>query len=41
MARRKHVVEYTDVNPAYAESRAMCRIVKLIVLVLVVYYVLF
>ncbi len=40
MAREKHVVEYTDVNPAYAESRAMFWIALCVVIVLVLLAVL-
>lgn len=31
----KHAIEYTTVNPAYAEGRAMCKIALVVAVVIV------
>lgn len=36
MYRRKHVVEYSVVNPAYAEGRAMRKLVVVFMIILMV-----
>lgn len=40
MSNKKHVVEYTTENPVYNESRAMCKVAWVfIIIILVLSYV--